>query len=406
MKDQENTMGVYSTDPLFEDFALAFGELGGQRGELTAASAGIADGDDAGWNRSFSALADRLCEEADGSLAAGHPAGARHAYLRASVYYSVGYHPLYGSPMDPALKEGFRRQTVAFAKAAALADPPGESVEIPYEGTTLPGWLFRPAGGGDPRPLLIATDGYDSTLYEMYLATVVPTLERGISCLIFDGPGQGRALFEQGLFIRPDWENVVRPVVDLAVQLPGIDPNRIALTGWSLGGYLALRAATAEHRIAACIADPGLYSMDGGMVPRLTAAGIPPAALAGYPDLASDILSMVESGILASRAQKWAIMQRGFMVHGVDSLQEYLKTIAAFTVKDRLGDITCPTLVCAAENDPLSASAPTVLQQLKAPATFLQFLASEGAGDHCEMSNRPLFNQRSLDWLEDIFATR
>ena len=30
-------MGVYSTDPLFEDFALAFGEVGGQRGELTAA---------------------------------------------------------------------------------------------------------------------------------------------------------------------------------------------------------------------------------------------------------------------------------------------------------------------------------------------------------------------------------
>jgi hypothetical protein len=41
---------------------------------------------------------------------------------------------------------GFRRQTVAFTKAAALSDPPSEPIEIPYEGTTLPGWLFRPAG--------------------------------------------------------------------------------------------------------------------------------------------------------------------------------------------------------------------------------------------------------------------
>ena len=199
--------------------------------------------------------------------------------------------------------------------------PPGEPIEIPYEGTTLPGWLFRPSSNPEPTPLLIATSGYDSTLYEGYLAQALPALERGWSCLLFDGPGQGRALFEQGLVIRPDWENVVTAVVDVALDRSDIDPDRIALTGWSLGGYLALRAATGEPRLAACIADPALFSMDGGMVPRLEAAGIPPAALANYPTVSSDTLSQIEQGITASRAQKWAILQR-LMVHGVRSLSQ------------------------------------------------------------------------------------
>ncbi len=399
-------MPTYSTDPLFDEFASLALNLGGQPGEIAVACAGVADGDDTAWNTSWTELADRLVDEADRSVATGHRAGARQAYLRAIVYYAIGYHSLYGSPMQPALLTGFSRQTAAFTKAAALADPPGEPIEIPYEGTTLPGWLFRPTSNPEPTPLLIATSGYDSTLYEGYLAQALPALERGWSCLLFDGPGQGRALFEQGLVIRPDWENVVTAVVDVALDRSDIDPDRIALTGWSLGGYFALRAATGEPRLAACIADPALFSMDGGMVPRLEAAGIPPAALADYPTVSSDILSQIEQGITASRAQKWAILQRGLMVHGVSSLSEYLQAISEFTLDGRLADITCPTLLCAAENDPLSASAPKVLQQMTAPTTMLEFLGSEGAGDHCEMNNRALFNQRAYDWLEDVFAKK
>ena len=51
---------------------------------------------------------------------------------------------------------------------------------------------------------------------------------------------------------------MIRPVVDFALTLPEVDPDRIALYGWSLGGYLALRGASGEPRLAACVADPGL----------------------------------------------------------------------------------------------------------------------------------------------------
>jgi cephalosporin-C deacetylase-like acetyl esterase len=38
-----------------------------------------------------------------------------------------------------------------------------------------------------------------------------------------------------------------------------VDPNRIALIGISLGGYLAARASAIESRIAACILDDGVF---------------------------------------------------------------------------------------------------------------------------------------------------
>jgi dienelactone hydrolase len=61
------------------------------------------------------------------------------------------------------------------------------------------------------------------------------------------------------LTFRPDWEKVVTPVVDFALKQPAVDPKRIALMGISMGGYLAARAAAFEKRLAALIANDGIY---------------------------------------------------------------------------------------------------------------------------------------------------
>ncbi len=92
------------------------------------------------------------------------------------------------------------------------------------------------------------------------------------------------------------------------------------------------------------------------------------------------------------------------MVHGVTSLAGYLAAIAPFTLDGRLADIRCPTLLCAAENDPLSATADLVAEGMTAPTTRLDFLAGEGAGDHCEMGSRALFDLRAYDWLAEVFG--
>ena len=58
-------------------------------------------------------------------------------------------------------------------------------------------------------------------------------------------------------------------MVDFAISRPEVDPKAIALMGVSFGGYLAPRAASAEPRIAACIADPGEFSLFEEMKSRM-----------------------------------------------------------------------------------------------------------------------------------------
>ena len=79
-------------------------------------------------------------------------------------------------------------------------------------------------------------NGYDSNINEMFVAHSGAALRRGYNVLLFDGPGQGRNLIRDGLPMRPDWENVVRPVLDYALERSEVDADRIVLAGWSWGG--------------------------------------------------------------------------------------------------------------------------------------------------------------------------
>src|SRR5215467_3252480 len=49
---------------------------------------------------------------------------ARYLYQRASTYYRTSYPLLFGRPIDPRVKSGYAREAEAFARAAALFDPP------------------------------------------------------------------------------------------------------------------------------------------------------------------------------------------------------------------------------------------------------------------------------------------
>ena len=141
-----------------------------------------------------------------------------------------------------------------------LMDTPVEQVQIPYEQTMLPGYFFRPGDSGKPRPTLIVNCGYDSTAEESYLEVAAAALQRQYNCLTFEGPGQGPLIREQQIPFRHDWEKVITPVVDYLLTRSDVEPTQITLMGISIGGYLAPRAAAFEHRLAAVIANDGLFS--------------------------------------------------------------------------------------------------------------------------------------------------
>jgi alpha-beta hydrolase superfamily lysophospholipase len=238
----------------------------------------------------------------------------------------------------------------------------------------------------------------------MYFASAVAASQRGYHCLFFDGPGQGAMLFEHDVHIRPDWENVIGPVVDFALQLPEVDPKRIALMGWSFGGYLAPRAVSGERRIAACIADPGLLGAPEQFRPMLQRLGAPPEMLRDFGKIDDIILDKLEQMQQQDRHLYWSITQRALWVHGVDSLREYLTEIQSYTLAGRVESIACPTLVTVAENDPLAATSRKLFDGLRSPKTLISFTSAEGAGNHVETFNRSLLNSRVYDWLDDVFA--
>lgn len=401
-------MGLAFNNPLHDEFGtwpVAYIPYGGaDMGEILAVGQAVGDGDDSAFHEAWMAAGDRLADEAAQTQRRGLRASARELFLRASAFYSASYHPLYGPQRDPRLLAAFRKQVDALDQGLALSDVPVLPMRIPFEGTSMPAYLI-PAAGQEhaTRPLVIFTNGYDGTITDLYFASAVAASRRGYHCLIFDGPGQGEMLVEQCLYLRPDWETVIAAVVDFALQLNVVDPARIVLSGWSLGGYFAPRAASQEHRLAACIADPGLWGIAGPFRALAIKLGAAPDAVADLGGLDEQILAQFEHVIANDPGLKWKVHQRGFWTHGVDTLSAFLRSADQFTMDGRAGAIACPVLMTLAEHDGLSAGTQAFFDQLQSPTkTLLRFSAAEGAGMHCEMRNRSLLNRRVLDWLDQV----
>lgn len=374
---------------------------GADMGDIVAVADAVGGGDDTAFYDAFVASGDAMAAEARALRAAGRRRSARDRFLRASCMYGAAYHPIYGTPVDPRLLAAFDAQMEAFGAAMALSDTPVHPIEIPFADGPLPAYLV-PATGRETevRPLLILTNGFDATITDMYFASGVAALDRGYHVLMFDGPGQGAMLYRKGVPLRPDWETVVAAVVDYAQTVPIVDIDRIALSGWSLGGYLAPRAASGEPRLAACIADPGQWDIADAIRRFLSLLGVPDAATVSGADLDEATVARLMAAIESDREMHWQIVQRGFWATGTADLRGLFDALTGFTLKERVGDIRRPTLCTAAENDPLTADTQAFYDALTCPKELLRFTAAEGAGAHTEVINRSLANQRVLDWLD------
>ena len=100
---------------------------------------------------------------ADEQLENGHPESARRAFLRACTYFRTAGSMLYDTPVDPRMVHSNSRQTAAFRQAAALMANPVEIVQIPFEGTTLPGYFLKADDNGGARATVLGLGGYDGT---------------------------------------------------------------------------------------------------------------------------------------------------------------------------------------------------------------------------------------------------
>ncbi|MET7361390.1 alpha/beta hydrolase [Streptomyces sp. NPDC005562] len=381
---------------------IAYG--GADFGEVVTTAQHITAGDYDSWHDQWLATADRVAEQADTSLAGGHRVSARDGFLRASNYYRSAEFFLHGDAADPRIRHAYDASVAAFRRAAELFSPVIEPVEIPYEDTTLPGYLYRPDDSDLPRPTIVMFNGFDGTAEEMHFFGAAAAVERGYTVLVFDGPGQPGTRHRQGLTFRPDWESVVTPVLDHAVTLPGVDPERMAVFGLSMGGYLAPRAAVFDRRIAAVVALDGVFDLGDISTAFLS---MPREEAERRLRAAQDpeLDALLAEGMAASPTLKWAV-EHGMFAMGVDSPRAFCAAYLDYHLRDGLAEkIACPVLVCSAEEDGFFQGQPEQLYaHLTCEKTLMAFTDEEGAAAHCQSGAQRLALSRVYDWLDGVLG--
>lgn len=299
------------------------------------------------------------------------------------------------SSRAPAVYDLFNE---AWLKGVAQADPAPTAVAIPYEGTTLRGFHFRGRSGAEKRPLLIFNNGSDGSLLAGMNFGCYGALARGRDALIFDGPGQGYALWKQGLHFRPDWEKVITSVVDFALTLDGIDPNRIALLGISQGGYWVPRALAFETRVAAGIADPGVVDLSTSWLGQFPSEAL--ALLKSGPKAEFD--EMMEEALPPRFKAGLAFRMRPY---GMTSYFDVFTAVQEYRLGDLASRISCPMLVTDPQNEAFwPGQSQRFYDLLTAPRTLVPFTVEQGADLHCEPKAPGLRDLHIFDWLDETLA--
>ena len=374
---------------------LGVASMGGAGvGECLAAIDRIRRNDVDSWANEFGALGDRLMREAEQSLRARDSVSAAEQLTRASTYYRIApfflphgdeRHHRYRS----ASREAFQR---------AIHDGGRRNVEIlriPFEGATLPGY-FVSAGEGK-HPTLIVLGGYDSMAEDLMLWIGNACAPRGFNAFVFEGPGQVGALdLNPGLLFRPDYEVPVRAAIDHVIGRPDVDPDRLAILGYSFGGYLAPRAAAGDPRIRAVVANTLGVDIAGAFRMAL------PAVLWKLPGSVVDgAFGALTHASMAARF----FLESAKDAFGIQSGSEFLQAWEPYNLWSVQGALTVPLLVMITEDEIAEATKALVrdtfefLAGLTAPVSFRVFTREEGATAHCQIDSPERMPPALFPWL-------
>lgn len=375
------------------------GEKAAEIGDCLYAVCNINEKDPESWIETWAQLGARVERQAQESLAIGDRISAREGFLRASNYYRTAE---YGcTPSHARFYELWEKSVVTFRQACPLFETPVEVVEIPFEGCLLPGYYWQPDKSNKPRPTLMAVGGNDSSGEEIFFSTGPGAVRHGYNYFTFEYPGhRGAVHLNPNCVKRPDYEIPFAAALDFLQQLPGVD-ERIALAGFSFGGYVASRVAIHEPRIKALIPDSPIIDL-----PRLVTGGFFAPLIKGVPRGLLD-------RILAMRLQRapmvQALIEYSLWTWGFSSFSEELdsETFNACIIRDDLHRIKCPALVLVGEEEGemMIRQAQDFYDGIGSQEKEMHILSmvEDGSADHCQLDNIARAHQIIFPWLDRIF---
>ena len=393
--------------------------------EVVEAVGEIRNGDPVRWQAAWARQARRAEALAEEASQSGDVKSARQAYLRASNYTRASGYMLVGDGPDQpdlALMHVVEKVSELFKKAAALFDYPVHFLDIPYgDGPPLPAILYLPPPSRrlpGKIPILISNGGADALQEELFYMHPSLGPDLGFAVLTFEGPGQGIVLRKHNRKMRPDWEIVVKHVIDGLESHSASNPDleldlqRIAIAGASLGGYFALRAATGEPRLKACVALDPIYSMWD-----FATAHVSPAFIGAWGRgwLSNGFVDgMIGMMMRFSFQMRWEVSLSGTF-YGLRSPAEIMLEMKRYSLTSAHGGsllekVKCPVLVSGAASslyvnaDHHTMRAYNALTELKESNGDKQVWMSQSPGQgalQAKMGAMQLANQRTFKFLDE-----
>jgi len=373
------------------------------------------------WQR----LAARLERRAAEAQAAGNLVSARQQWLRASTYQAQALFFVLGTSRPSRESAIFQSCEQDWLNGIALWDVPVVQAGIPYQGVTMPAYLFRPADDGRARPTVIICNGSDGQNVDLLAEGITAALDRGYNAITFEAPGQMSLLFVQQQPMQADWSGIIDAVVAWLSPRSDVDASRIAAVGISLLGMVLSSAAAGSTGLAAGVLEPGAYSLPQvwGDQQSLTAVRETANAPASVQrKVAAEVnagmasawkhMTALERFTLSKRSELYTPNALQCGRRGVPPSDYYGlgKAILAFQYQDDLPRIRIPMYICDNQLDeffgPQARRIPGMLTGLNADQKFLRSLTVQTGTQFHDQPLGPQASQEFIfDWLDAVLGT-
>ncbi|UUN28649.1 S9 family peptidase [Streptomyces sp. FIT100] len=355
----------------------------------------------------FKKLGDELMDAPEGPRPDDQT--TRFRALRAAQYYGQALFFVLGSDNPGSEEQLYKSGRGAWDAFCKLCDPAPVTANVAYGRTPMPVWFFRPEETDQRRRTVILTNGSDGQNVDMWTYGVLAALDRGWNALVYDGPGQGQLLFVDQVIFTPRWENVVTPLVDWLSTRPDVDTGKIALTGLSMAGDLAPRAAAFESRIAALVAMPGCLSPWLGFPAEIREILTPSKQETNniwnkevVPELPPADAATMKKRFEPFSVQAMLDARDGKMFTDFYTPARRVEALDITGVVDR---IKMPTLVLDYEDEQFYPGQPRqMFDKLTSPKDYVKLTAATGAQLHCSPMAPQQHCEVVFDWLDETLS--
>jgi alpha-beta hydrolase superfamily lysophospholipase len=140
-------------------------------------------------------------------------------------------------------------------------DTERKDLEFDSGGERCAAWLYPATSDAEKAPIVVMAHGLSGTRRDGLGPFAARFAAAGIAALVFDHRGFGDSGGEPDLFHPARQLDDWRAAISCARSLPGIDPERVATFGSSMGGGNALAAAAGDPLIAAAISQVPFIDM-------------------------------------------------------------------------------------------------------------------------------------------------